>query len=124
VHADLKDMNKSVSDGKSRGGGERKGETHLGDGAAIAHVTRRRVLGDGAAVAHVTRRRVLGDGASVAHVTRRRVLGDGAAVAHVAGRRVDHVCFEKSVVGEVDGARRGRLSEEERAVEQAQALLF
>jgi hypothetical protein len=94
VHADLKDMNKSVSDGKSRGGGERKGETHLGDGAAIAHVTRR------------------------------RVLGDGAAVAHVAGRRVDHVCFEKSVVGEVDGARRGRLSEEERAVEQAQALLF
>ena len=109
MHADLKDMNKSVSDGKSRGGGERKGETHLGDGAAIAHVTRRRVLGDGAAVAHVTRR---------------RVLGDGAAVAHVAGRRVDHVCFEKSVVGEVDGARRGRLSEEERAVEQAQALLF
>ena len=94
MHADLKDMNKSVSDGKSRGGGERKGETHLGDGAAIAHVTRR------------------------------RVLGDGAAVAHVAGRRVDHVCFEKSVVGEVDGARRGRLSEEERAVEQAQALLF
>jgi hypothetical protein len=30
VHANLKDMNKSVSDGKSRGGGERKGETHLG----------------------------------------------------------------------------------------------
>lgn len=50
---------RQVSFGRtSQGGGERKGVTHLGDGAAVASVAEARVLGDGATVASVAEARV------------------------------------------------------------------
>jgi hypothetical protein len=50
---------RQVSFGRtSQGGGERKGVTHLGDGATVASVAEARVFGDGATVASVAEARV------------------------------------------------------------------
>jgi hypothetical protein len=80
---------RQVSFGRtSQGGGERKGVTHLGDGAAVASVAEARVLGDGATVASVAEARVFGDGATVASVAEARVSSNHDEGWSCGGERV------------------------------------